>query len=108
VSGAVKGPDGQRTKDYTLVVFSDEPQRRAVPNSRHVPGALPVQEGRFVVKNLPPGGYYAVATEYIAQGEWGDPDVLERLKARATKFRLDEGETKTLELKMQWPARRDC
>jgi hypothetical protein len=44
---------------------------------------------------------YAVATEYIAQGEWGDPEVLERLKAKATKFRLDEGETKTLELEMQ-------
>ena len=53
------------------------------------------------MKNLPAGGYYAIAVEYLAQGEWNDPDVLDRLKANATKFSLDEGETKTLDLKIK-------
>jgi hypothetical protein len=101
VSGTVKGAASQPAKDYTLVVFSDESQRWTLPNSRYVTGTRPDQEGRFQVKNLPPGGYYAIAVEYLAQGEWGDPDVLERLKAKATRFSLDEGETKTLELKIQ-------
>ena len=43
------------------------------------------------MKNLPAGGYYAIAVEYLAQGEWGDPDVLERLKGNATKFTLAKG-----------------
>ena len=101
VSGTVKGSNGQPVRDYTLVVFSDQPERWAVPFSRHVASARPNLEGRFELKSLPAGGYYAIAAEYIAQGEWGDPEVLERLKAKATKFSLDEGESKTLELTLR-------
>jgi protocatechuate 3,4-dioxygenase beta subunit len=101
VKGTVKGAGSLPAKDYTLVLFSDEPQRWSAPNSRYIASARPDQDGRFQIKNLPPGGYYAVAVDYLAQGEWNDPDVLDRLKAKATKFSLDEGETKTLDLKMQ-------
>src|SRR4029079_1613103 len=51
----------QQVKDYTIVVFSDEPQKWSVPNSRYVTGTRPDQEGRFQIKNLPSGGYYGVA-----------------------------------------------
>jgi hypothetical protein len=101
VNGVVKGAGSQPVKDYTLVVFSDEPQRWSAVNSRYIASTRPDQDGRYQVRNLPPGGYYAVAVDYLAQGEWNDPDVLERLKPKAMKFSLDEGETKTLDLKMQ-------
>jgi protocatechuate 3,4-dioxygenase beta subunit len=101
VSGTVKTASGDPAKDYTLVVFSDQPQLWTVPSSRHVTGIRPDQEGRFQLKNMPPGGYYAIALEYIPQGEWGDPDVLDRLKAQATRFSLTEGATKSLDLKLQ-------
>jgi|SoiMethySBSTD1v2_1073268.scaffolds.fasta_scaffold13310_3 protocatechuate 3,4-dioxygenase beta subunit len=100
VNGTVK--DGsQQVKDYTVVVFADEPQKWALPNSRYVTGSRPDQQGRFQIKNLPPGGYYAIAVDYLAQGEWGDPDVLERLKPRASTFSINEGETKTLNLTLR-------
>jgi protocatechuate 3,4-dioxygenase beta subunit len=100
VNGTVK--DGsQSLKDYTLVVFPDDPQKWSLPNSRYVTGTRPDQEGRFQVKNLPAGSYYAIAVDYLAQGEWNDPDVLERLKSKATSFSLDEGETKTLSLSLK-------
>jgi hypothetical protein len=83
------------------VIFADEPQKWSLPNSRYVAGTRPDQEGRFQIKNLPAGGYYAIAVDYLAQGEWGDPDVLERLKSKATSFSIDEGETKTLALTLR-------
>ena len=100
VNGSVK--DGsQQLKDYTVVVFADEPQKWALANSRYVSGTRPDQEGRFQIKNLPPGGYYAIAVDYLAQGEWFDPDVLERLKSKAASFSIEEGQTKTLSLTLK-------
>lgn len=100
VNGTVKD-NSQPVKDYTVVIFADDPQKWSLPNSRYVSGSRPDQEGRFQVKNLPAGGYYAVAVDYLAQGEWFDPDVLERLKPKATSFSMDEGETKTLTLTLR-------
>ncbi len=100
VNGTVT--DGsQPVKDYTIVVFADEPQKWALPSTRYVTGSRPDQEGRFQIKSLPAGGYYAIAVDYLAQGEWNDPDVLERLKPRATSFSVTEGETKTLKLSLR-------
>ncbi len=101
VNGTVKGAGAQPVKDYTLVVFSDEPQRWSAPASRYVSGTRPDQDGRFQMKNMPPGGYYAIAVDYLPQGEWNDPEVLDRLKATATRFSLGEGETKTLDLRLR-------
>jgi protocatechuate 3,4-dioxygenase beta subunit len=100
VNGTVKA-GSQQAKDYTLVVFSDESQKWSLPNSRFVAATRPDQEGRFQIKNLPAGGYLAIAVDYLAQGEWNDPDVLERLKPKATGFSIDEGETKTLSLTLR-------
>jgi protocatechuate 3,4-dioxygenase beta subunit len=100
ISGTVTGGNGRPVKDYTVVLFSDDPSRWTVPSTRHVAGTRGDQEGRFKVRNLPPGGYYAIAVEYVAQGEWGDPEVLERLRGKATRFTVNDGETQTLTLKL--------
>ncbi|MEP6916716.1 MAG: carboxypeptidase-like regulatory domain-containing protein, partial [Acidobacteriota bacterium] len=101
VTGTVKGAGAQPIKDYTVVLFSEDPEHWTAPNTRHVAGARPDLEGGFQIKHLPAGSYYAIAVEYLPQGEWGDPEVLERLKGKATRFTLDEGETKALDLRMQ-------
>jgi len=101
VSGTVTGTGSEPVTDYTLVIFSDDPQRWALPASRYIAGRRPDQNGRFEVKSLPPGSYYAAAVDYLPDGDWNDPEVLDRLKANAKKFSLDDGESKTLELKIQ-------
>ena len=100
ISGSVTGADSKPATDYTLVIFSQDSAKWTVPMTRYVTGVRPNQDGRFQVKNLPAGDYYAVALEYIPQGDWNDPDVLERIKAKATRFTLDEGQVKTLDLKL--------
>jgi hypothetical protein len=100
VSGSVKSGN-EAAVDYTVVIFSDDPQKWTVPQTRHIHSARPNQEGRFQLKNLPAGSYYAVALEYIAQGDWNDPEVLERLKSKATRFTLEEGSVETLDLRLE-------
>ena len=73
MNGTVTASDGALLKDYTVVIFSDEPEHWRLPMSRYVTGTRPDQEGRFQVKNLPAGSYYAVAVDYIAAGRVGRP-----------------------------------
>ena len=100
ITGSVVGTDGTPMKDYTLVIFADDPELWNMPMSRWVTGTRPDQDGRFKVQNMPPGSYHAVAVEYIPSGEWGDPELLERLKGKGRRFTLEEGSTETLELKL--------
>lgn len=100
ITGTATAGDGAPLKDYTVVVFADNAELWRVPNTRWVSGRRPDQEGRFKFENLPPGTYHAVAVDYIPQGEWNDPDVLERLKGKGRRFTLGEGGNETLTLKL--------
>ena len=100
ITGTVTSSNGTAVKDYTVVVFSEDSQRWNLPMTRWVAGTRPDQEGRFRVRNIPAGSYYAAAVEYVEQGAWGDPELLERLKARARRITVSEGGTETLDLKL--------
>jgi hypothetical protein len=100
ITGTVTGTDGAPVKDYTVVIFSEDSEHWRLPMTRWVTGTRPDQEGRFKVQNLPAGTYYAVAVDYVPQGEWGDPELLERLRSNGKRFILDEGGSQTLDLKI--------
>lgn len=99
VTGAVTAGN-QPATDYTVVIFAEDAEKWTLPMTRYVTGTRPNQLGRYQVNSLPAGSYYAVALDYIAQGDWNDPDVLSRLKSRGTRFSLSEGEVRTLDLKL--------
>ena len=100
ISGTVTNDKGETVKEYTVVVFPEDPQKWTVTAERWRASARPDQAGQFKIANLPAGSYLAVAVEYVAQGEWTDPEWLARMKAKATKFTLDEGVAKRLDLKL--------
>ncbi len=100
ISGAVSNDRGQPEKDYTVVVFSEDSAKWG-PLTRFVSVGRPDQDGRYKVRNMPPGDYLAIALDYVQQGEWGDPAFLERMKSRATSLKLGAGETRALDLKLQ-------
>ncbi len=97
VSGTVADGQGRIATDYTVVLFARD-RDRWTPQSRFLASARPDQEGRFQARTLPPGEFLAVALDFVEQGEWQDPELLQRLVPLATPFELEEGETKTLEL----------
>jgi hypothetical protein len=100
ISGTVTASNGAPIKDYTVVVFADDAQLWNLPLTRWVTGTRPDQEGRFRVRNMPAGSYNVVVVDYIESGSWGDPELLERLKARARRITLSEGGTEKLDLKL--------
>jgi len=100
VTGAATANDGSVLKDYTVVIFSEVPEHWRLPMTRWVTGTRPDQDGRFKVQNLPAGTYLAAAVDYVPQGEWGDPELLDRLKSKAKRFTLGDGATETLDLKL--------
>ncbi|HEY2433450.1 MAG TPA: carboxypeptidase-like regulatory domain-containing protein [Vicinamibacterales bacterium] len=100
VAGAVAAANGAAAKEYTVVVFAEEAQKWTVPDGRWVASARADQQGQFKITDLPPGAYLAIVVEYVPQGEWRDPAWLEQAAKNATRFTLDEGATRTLDLKL--------
>ena len=100
VSGSVTNDRLEPVKEYTVVVFPEDPQKWTTTNSRTRGSARPDQQGQFKLTSLPPGAYLAIAVDYVAEGEWMDPEWLARAARKATKFTLDEGAARTLDLKI--------
>ncbi len=100
VSGGVTTEKGEPTRDYTVVVFPDDSEKWQF-QSRYIKSARPDQDGRFEIRGLPPAqNYLAVAVDYLESGEAGDPEFLDRVRDRATKLALADGESKALDLKL--------
>ena len=102
VTGAVVGPDEKAVQDYSVVMFADDDTKWSAW-SRYVVLARPAQQDRFTTKGLPAGPYIAVAMASVANGEWQDPEFLQKLRGRAeaVRFTLVDGESKTLRLTMK-------
>jgi hypothetical protein len=100
LNGKVMTARGEVTRDYTVVVFPDDPAKWAFP-SRFVKTARADQQGQFRIKALPADDrYLAVAVDYLEDGEGGDPQFLDQIRNRATRFTLADGESKALDLKL--------
>lgn len=100
ITGKVTDEKGEPTRDYTVVVFPEDPAKWEFP-SRYLRAARADQDGLYKIRALPPHDQYlAVAVDYIEDGEGGDPDFLNQVRDRATRLSLGEGETKALDLRV--------
>ncbi len=100
VSGMVSDRDGTPSSDFTVVVFPED-ETKWTPPSRYVKSARPDQQGLVKIIGLPPDDrYLAVAVDYLEEGGASDPEFLDLIKSRATRFSLGEGASATFDLKL--------
>jgi hypothetical protein len=100
LAGTATDEQGKPTKEYSVIVFPRASDHWTIPASRYFGNSRPDQDGRFLVRGLPAGEYYAIALDYIEPGAGTDPEFLERVHSKAQSFSLRAGESKTLDLKL--------
>jgi hypothetical protein len=83
-----------------VVVFAEDERKWEYP-SRFVRVARAGARGTFSIPAMPPNeAYRAIAVDYLEEGEETDPEFLKRMRDRATRFSLREGEQHTLDLRL--------
>ena len=84
----------------TVVIFPDDETKWPYP-SRFVRSTRANEDGTFRVAGLPPAvDYRAVAVDYLEDGEETDPEFLKRIRDRAARFSLREGEQRAIDLRL--------
>ena len=78
LTGTIQDAAGQPASGVTVIVFPSD-ERFWAPESRRIQGVRPATDGRYQVRNLPPGDYRLVVVSDVEPGRWFDPAFLRQL-----------------------------
>jgi hypothetical protein len=98
LSGAVTTAAGQPVLNATVLVFPQD-RRLWVPQSRRILAVSPGADGRYVLRDLPPGDY-RVAVGDPEPGQIFDVEYLSQLVTIATPVTIAAGEKKTHDIRV--------
>jgi hypothetical protein len=99
LAGTVEDETGQPLVDYSLLVF---PVDAALRRASRMQWVRPDQTGRFRVRGLPPGAYFAVVTDEVDDSAWRDDQYLAQFASRAMTVTLTGG-SQTVTLRRVMP-----
>ena len=100
LSGMLTDDRGRPIVDASIVIFPAD-QQKWMYQSRYMRTVRPDTTGKFNVKGLPPeGDYLIIAVQNLENGQGADPEFLARAKDEAKSFSLNEGETKSVDIKL--------
>ena len=93
--------DGEApVRDYAVVVFAEDAAKWTFA-SRFITSARPSPaNGTFRAGGLPAAAYLVAALPSITAAEAQDPAFLQSLRTQATRVVLNDGETKTVTLRI--------
>jgi len=78
LTGTIQDAAGLPASAVTVIVFPSD-ERFWTPESRRIQGVRPATDGRYQVRNLPPGDYRLVVVSDVEAGRWFDPAFLRQL-----------------------------
>jgi len=96
VTGKVMDQNGAPVRDAWVVVFAQDADRW-MPPTRYVSAGRPDVSLAYHAR-VPEGDYFVVALEDLELGEWSDPEFLSRMRERATRVSVADGERKNLDV----------
>ena len=99
LTGLLQDAQGAVTSDYSIIIFPTDSQYW-VPQSRRIQSVRPGTDGRYTVRNLPPGEYAIAAVTDVEPGEWFDPDFLKDLITASMRISLADGDRKTQDIRL--------
>jgi len=99
LSGTLQTPAGQPAPAYFIVVY---PADRTLwrPQARRIQSARAGTDGKWIVKDLPPGEYLVAALQDLDPLDLLDPAFFDQLLAASAKLTLGDGEQKTFDLRI--------
>ena len=99
VTGQVTNARAEIVKEGTVLLFSQDREQWASGFGRHMGMSRPDKDGKYTLRTLPAGDYFAVAIEQVDNQRFpGDPDYFDLLSRSAVRFSLVEGETRIVDL----------
>jgi protocatechuate 3,4-dioxygenase beta subunit len=103
ITGTVTDGRSRPVPDARVLVFATD-RDLWYDRSRFVKITGSAADGRFTVRDLPPGSYYVVAIDRRRasedNGEWMNPELLDSLTAGATRMTLSEGQKASVSPKL--------
>jgi 5-hydroxyisourate hydrolase-like protein (transthyretin family) len=99
VTGTVQNPKtGNPASGATVVLVPQDPERRE--QTSYFKTITTDQNGSFSLEGVAPGEYEAYAWEDVEAGAYLDPDFLKPLEQQGEPVSLEEGDRKSLTLKL--------
>jgi hypothetical protein len=99
LSGALQTAGGAPVSDVFVIAYAADRKLWGIA-ARRVRAVRPDADGRYSIKDLPPGDYLISAVTDVDQDEWQDPAFLEKLLGASVKITIADGEKKVQDLRL--------
>lgn len=99
LGGVVHDASGQPAIGVTVIAFPAD-ERLWTPGTRRIQAVRPASDGRYMIRNVPPGEYRLATVSDVEPGQWFDPEYLRGL-AGSVMVTVMEGGTHTQELRVK-------
>ena len=99
LSGTLQTASGAPASDVFVIAYATNPAMWG-PRARRVQAVRPGVDGRFSIKDLPPGEYYLSAVTEVDQEELQESKFLEELIKASIKISIGEAEKKVQDLRI--------